>query len=141
MCRQAPLVLAKLTRTTLAVALVVGLASTLACPTAGTDPAATTATAAPSPAWWMSVKDGKLHRGLDEAPIGLYAAGDMEGERFVPGGDIEGQGPVGSSGTAGWLDLATGRFVPKTEAPPPPPSLEGAMTPSGFSPKSRKVAY
>lgn len=141
MCRQAPLVVV-LGPVLARVALVAALATTtLACPQAGTDPAATTATAAPSPAWWMSVKDGKLHRGLDEAPIGLYAAGDMEGERFVPGGDIEGQGPVNSSGTEGWLDLTTGRFVPKTEAQPPSPYLEGAMTPSGFSPKSRKVAY
>ena len=115
------------------------------CPKAGTD-AATTATAAPSPPWWMSLKDGKLHRGLDEAPIGLYAAGDVEegpdgAERFVPGGDIEGQGPVGAEGTRGWLDLATGRFVAATEPKPPPPYVEGAMTPSGFSPSTRKVTY
>ena len=111
------------------------------CPKAGTDPSATTATAAPSPAWWMSMKDGKLHRGLDEAPIGLYAAGDMAGERFVPGGDIEGQGPVGADGAAGWLDLATGRFITSAEPQPPAPYVEGAMTPSGFSPRSRRVAY
>lgn len=112
-----------------------------ACPKAGTDPQAATATAAPSPVWWMSLKDGKLHRGLDEAPIGLYAAGDMEGERFVPGGDIEGSGPLGAAGTEGWLDLATGKFIAKTEPAPPPPYIEGAMTPSGFSPKGRKVTY
>lgn len=87
------------------------------------------------------MKDGKLHRGLDEAPIGLYAAGDMEGERFVPGGDIEGQGPLGSNGSDGWLDLATGRFISKGEPQPIAPYIEGAMTPSGFSPRSRKIAY
>lgn len=117
------------------------LALVVGCPKAGTDPAATTATAAPSPSWWMSLKDGKLHRGIDEAPIGLYAAGTMEGERFLPGGDIEGQGPIGESGNEGWLDLATGKFIAKGEPQPPPPFIEGAMTPSGFSPKSRKVTY
>ena len=115
--------------------------TSLGCPKAGSDPAATTATAAPSPVWWMSMKDGKLHRGLDEAPIGLYAAGDMEGERFVPGGDIEGQGPVASDGTEGWLDLATGRFIAKGEPQPLTPYVPGAMTPSGFSPSTRKIAY
>lgn len=120
------------------------VATTTACPKAGTD-AATTATAAPSPPWWMSLKDGRLHRGLDEAPIGLYAAGDVEkvadAERFVPGGDVEGQGPVGAPGTEGWLDLATGKFIASTEPKPPPPYVEGAMTPSGFSPKTRKISY
>jgi hypothetical protein len=114
------------------------------CPKAGTD-SATTATAAPSPPWWMSLKDGRLHRGLDEAPIGLYAAGDVEKtgdiERFVPGGDIEGQGPIGAPGTEGWLDLATGKFITSTEPKPPPPFVEGTMTPSGFSPKTRKISY
>ena len=117
------------------------VAAGLGCPKAGTDPAATTATAAPSPAWWMSMKDGKLHRGLDEAPIGLYLAGDLAGDRFVPGGDIEGQGPVTTEGTAAWLDLATGHFINEGEPPPPPPYVEGSMTKNGFSPKSRSVSY
>jgi hypothetical protein len=124
----------------LALMALLGL-SLAACPRAGTDPQATTATAAPSPPWWMSLKDGELHRGLDEAPIGLYAPGDMEGDRFMPGGDIEGDGPIGAAGTPGWLDLRTGRFIAKGEPQPPPPFIEGAMTPSGFSPKSRKVTY
>ena len=132
--RAAPVALAVIATLACAALLLV------ACPKAGAD-AATTATAAPSPTWWMSLKDGKLHRGLDEAPIGLYAAGDVEAERFVPGGDIEGQGPIGAEGTAGWLDLATGKFIAHSEPQPPPPYLEGAMTPSGFSPKSRKVVY
>lgn len=121
-------------------ALVLVFAS-VGCPRAGTDPAATTATAAPSPEWWMSLKDGKLHRGLDEAPIGLYAAGNMENGRFAPGGEIEGDGPLGAPGTEGWLDLATGAFIARGQPKPPPPFVEGAMTPSGFSPGSRKVVY
>src|SRR4051794_38208970 len=97
-------------RTVLAMCLVFGVVVVAACPKAGVDKAET-ATAAPSPPWWMSLKDGKLHRGLDEAPIGLYAAGDKTGDRFAPTGDVEGAGPVGESGTKGWLDLATGQFV------------------------------
>lgn len=111
-----------------------------ACPKAGAD-AATTATAAPSPNWWMSVKDGQLHRGLDEAPIGLYVGGDMEGERFSPGGNIEGNGPIGADGEPAVLDLRTGRVVKAPEPRPPPPSVDGTLTPAGFSPKSRKVTY
>jgi len=127
--------------------VVFGVGGLAGCPRAGTDPQSTTATAAPSPPWWMSLKDGKLHRGLDEAPIGLYAAGDVSDEEggkqgvFVPGGEIEGDGPIGAPGTAGWLDLQTGRFVEKGQPQPPPPYVEGNMTPGGFSPRSRKVAY
>ena len=117
------------------------VATTSGCPRAGTDPAATTATAAPSPPVWMSLKDGKLHSGLEEAPIGLYVGGDKQDGAFAPGGDIEGDGPIGANGEEGWLDLKTGTFVKKSEPQPPPPYVEGAMTPSGFSPKSRKVVY
>src|SRR5947199_237065 len=54
-----------LERTLLALSLVLGLVVVAACPKAGVDKAET-ATAAPSPPWWMSLKDGKLHRGLDD---------------------------------------------------------------------------
>ncbi len=137
---------ARATRITAAVVVALGaMAMATGCPKAGVDKP-TTATAAPSPPWWMSIKDGKLHRGLDEAPIGLYAAGEQAGAdggagRFVPGGDIEGSGPIGDKGTPGFLDLATGTFVNKSEPHPPPPYIEGAMTPSGFSPASRHVVY
>jgi hypothetical protein len=120
--------------------IVVAALGLLGCPKAGVDKAET-ATAAPSPPAWMSLKDGKVHRGLDEAPIGLYAAGDDEGGRFTPSGDVEGAGPIGESGTKGWLDLATGKFVPDTGPQPPPPFIDGTMTPSGFSPSSRKIHY
>ncbi len=111
-----------------------------ACPKAGAD-SPTTATAAPSPNWWLSVADGKLHRGLDEAPVGLYVGGDRDGERFAPGGDIEGSGRIGAAGEPAVLELATGRIVKASEARPPPPIVEGTLTPSGFSPKTRKVTY
>ena len=124
-----------------ALLVVVALLAFTACPKAGTDPQADTATAAPSPPWWLSIKDGKLHRGLDEAPIGLYASGDMNGERFAPGGNIEGAGPVGEKGTEAWLDLATGKVIKAGEPLPPPPYVAGNLTASGFSPSSRKIHY
>src|SRR2546421_12439875 len=109
-----------LERTLLALSLVLGLVVVAACPKAGVDKAET-ATAAPSPPWWMSLKDGKLHRGLDEAPIGLYAGGEKTGDRFAPTGDVEGAGPVGESGTKGWLDPAPRQFVHAAKPKPPPP--------------------
>jgi hypothetical protein len=109
------------------------------CPKAGVDKAET-ATAAPSPPWWMSLKDGHVHRGLDEAPIGLYVTGDKT-DRFQPSGDVEGSGPVAATGEAGALDLVSGKFTKDSEPKPPPPYVDGAMTPSGFSPSSRKVHY
>ena len=123
------------------IGLCMGAALVVGCPKAGTDPAATTATAAPSPPWWMSIKDGKLHRGLDEAPIGLYAPGDMEGDRFVPGGEIEGSGPIDARGDEAWLDLATGKIIKAGEPLPPPPFVSGSLTPGGFSPASRTIHY
>lgn len=123
--------------TALSLGVVVALA---ACPKAGAD-SPTTATAAPSPNWWMSVADGQLHRGLDEAPQGLYVGGDREGERFAPGGDIEGSGQVGAAGEPAVLELATGRVVKAGEPRPAPPFVEGTLSPAGFSPTTRKVRY
>ena len=120
--------------------VLVGLSAQLGCPRAGAD-SPTTATAAPSPSWWMSIKDGKLHRGLDEAPVGLYLGGDLEGEQFAPGGDIEGSGALGAAGEPVVLELRTGRVVKAGEPRPAPPLVDGALTPSGFSPKTRKVTY
>jgi hypothetical protein len=111
----------------------------MACPRAGTDPQATTATAAPSPPHWMSVSDGKLHQGLDDAPIGLYVGGELEGGMFKPGGDVEGQGPVAQPGAPAYLQLSTGSIVVEK---PMPPYLEGTRATDGtFSPKSRKIIY
>ena len=112
----------------------------LGCPKAGAD-SPTTATAAPSPSWWMSIKDGELHHGLDEAPTGLYLGGDLEGEQFAPGGDIEGSGPIGAAGEKVVLELRTGRVVKAGEPRPAPPLVDGTLTTSGFSPKTRKVTY
>ncbi|MCC7075405.1 MAG: hypothetical protein IT383_29100 [Deltaproteobacteria bacterium] len=117
--------------------MVTGLAG---CPKAGAD-APTTATAAPSPTWWMSLSDGKLHRGLDEAPVGLYLGGEHDGERFVPGGDIEGNGAIGAKGEPAVLELSSGRMVKGSEPRPAPPLVDGALTADGFSPSSRKVRY
>ncbi|MCC7107764.1 MAG: hypothetical protein IT382_00620 [Deltaproteobacteria bacterium] len=116
------------------------LSGLAACPRAGTE-AATTATAAPSPNWWMSLKDGQLHRGLDEAPIGLYVGGDMEGEHFSPGGNIEGNGPFDAKGEPAVMDLRSGRVSKASEPRPAPPFVEGTLTPAGFSPRSRTVTY
>lgn len=116
------------------------LSGLAACPKAGTE-AATTATAAPSPNWWMSLKDGQLHRGLDEAPIGLYVGGDMEGGQFSPGGNIEGSGPLGAKGEPALMDLRSGRISKTSEPRPAPPFVEGTLTPAGFSPRSRTVTY
>ncbi|MBI1945216.1 MAG: hypothetical protein HYS27_05945 [Deltaproteobacteria bacterium] len=120
--------------------VLVALTALAGCPKAGAD-SPTTATAAPSPNWWMSIADGKLHRGLDEAPVGLYVGGDQDGERFAPGGDIEGSGAVGAAGEPAVLELATGRVLKASEPRPPPPFVDGTLTAAGFSPKTRKVSY
>src|SRR5690349_3536124 len=49
-------------RTFAVVVFAVLVAVVSGCPKAGVDKS-TTATAAPSPPYWMSLKDGKLHRG------------------------------------------------------------------------------
>jgi hypothetical protein len=106
------------------------------------DPVPATATAAPSPPAWLSVKDGKIHSGLEDAPIGLYVAGDTEDGRFVPGGDVEGQGPSGDvEGEKGFLALSTGTFVAGT-TPPPPPWLAVTRAADGsYVAMSRRVTY
>jgi hypothetical protein len=92
---------------------------------------------------WFSLADGAVHLAGDDEPVGLYVSGVIEGGRFVPEGDVLGQGPIGASGTPGWLELLDGGFHPRHEGREPGrPYVAGTMTAEGvFSPGSRQVAY
>ena len=92
---------------------------------------------------WLSLADGGVHVAGDDTPLGLYVAGVIEGGRFVPEGDVLGQGPIGTPGTPGWLDLLEGGFHPRQDGREPPrPCVEGTLTADGaFSPASRRVTY
>jgi hypothetical protein len=74
---------------------------------------------------------------------GLFVAGTRDGERFLPTGDVQGEGPLGEAGTSGWLELGPRQFQPdRTARPPFPPYLKGYLTPRGeFRPSSRTVRY
>ena len=92
---------------------------------------------------YLLIADGSVHLSGEGEPTGLFVSGTMEGGRFVPEGDVQGDGPIGTAGTPGWLELLDGSFtVSDTGREPLPPYVAGAMTPEGiFSPTSRQVAY
>lgn len=92
---------------------------------------------------WFSLVDASVHLAFDDEPTGLYVSGVIEGGRFVPEGDVLGQGLIGAPGTPGWLDLLEGGFHARKDGHEPGrPYVEGTMTAEGlFSPASRQVAY
>lgn len=89
---------------------------------------------------FLELASGKV---VAVAPQGLHVRGAMEGGVFVPEGDVLGEGPLGEAGQPGWLELASGQFLPDFTARPPfPPYLKGYRTPQGeFRPSSRTVIY
>ena len=127
---------------------IVALAALLAaCAGGGAVPASRAAPARPvitdQQRGFLSLADGAVHLAGDGEPSGLYVAGVVEGGRFVPEGDVLGQGPIGAAGTPGWLDLLDGGFHPRQDdREPPHPCIEGTMSAEGsFSPASRQVMY
>jgi hypothetical protein len=77
-------------------------------------------------------------------PEGLYVAGKVAKSRYLPEGEVMGEGPIGAAGGApGWLELMDQGFHgAQTSRPPFPPYIEGVMTnDQGFVPSSRQVHY
>ncbi|MHA2299175.1 MAG: hypothetical protein ACXADA_24360 [Candidatus Hodarchaeales archaeon] len=90
---------------------------------------------------YLLLVDGSIHSESEEQPNGFFVRGFVEGDRFYPEGDIEGEGTL-TTGSTGWLELSTGTFHGmQTSRPPFPPYIEGIMTPEGFLPSSRKINY
>ncbi len=91
---------------------------------------------------FLVLKDGTLTADRPASGL-LYVLGQQEGERFVPQGNVQGDGPLGQAGSSGWLELATGSFQgDQTARPPFPPYVRGFKTPQGdFRPSSRVVVY
>ena len=55
---------------------------------------------------YVLFNDCSIHPDSDGAPSGLYVRGRLEEGRFVPEGEVQGEGPVGAStGTPGWVEL------------------------------------
>ncbi len=91
---------------------------------------------------YMLLADGSIHSDLEGPPKGLFARGYFQDDKFFPEGNIEGEGPLGASGSPGWMEFFTGTFYGmQTSRPPFPPYVEGYMTPDGFQPSSRRVVY
>jgi hypothetical protein len=86
--------------------------------------------------------DGKVHPDSEGAATGLHVRGILDGDRFTPVGDVDGEGDLGGAGAPGWLELSDGSFHgEQTGRPPFPPYVEGAMTDNGFVPNTRTVNY
>jgi len=91
---------------------------------------------------FMFLADGSIHPELKELPKGFFVREYFQDDKFVPEGNIEGEGPLGASGHPGWMELYTGTFYGmQTSRPPFPPYVEGYMTSEGFQPSSKRVVY
>lgn len=76
----------------------------------------------------------------DQKPAGFYVEGFLEGEIFVPKGQILGSGSFGQSGQPGWVELSNQQFFPEqTGRAPISPYIEGFMTDDNFLPSSRLI--
>ena len=96
-----------------------------------------------SPRGYLWLADGTVHLASEGEPAGLFVAGSIEGGRFVPEGDVLGLGPLGATGTSGWLELLDGNFYTDGCGHEPlRPFVVGTMQTDGtFSPTSRQVIY
>ena len=92
---------------------------------------------------YLVLTDGSIHDGGSYPAASLYVKGTLDQGRFMPQGDIEGEGALGEAGQPGWMELADGAFHgDMTSRPPFPPFVRGFRSPQGeFRPKSRQVQY
>lgn len=101
-----------------------------------------------TPTHWRRLSDGALLEGGRESADGLFVAGRVRGERFLPSGGVEGTGPFCVSWwrraerrTPGWMELRTGKFhADSSPRDPSSPYVRGCRQPDGrFLPESRNV--
>jgi len=97
---------------------------------------------------YMLLVDGSVHFASDGTAHGYYIAGTIEGGRFIPEGDVQGEAPADDdasppSGTTGWFELEDGSFCsPTSGRGPARPNVEGVLSVDGqFHPTSRRVNY
>lgn len=70
----------------------------------------------------------------------FYVSGHKEGDRFIPHGQIMGEGALATDGTPGWFELSSGKFYRQQTAQAPiSPYVVGFMTPEGFVPSRREI--
>jgi hypothetical protein len=92
---------------------------------------------------YEQLADGSIHAQADGPQAGFFIRGAISGRKFLPEGDVQGEGEFGKSGQPGWLELRVGSFHPAQEARAPVrPYIEGHRASDGkFRPDSRKVTY
>jgi rhodanese-related sulfurtransferase len=101
------------------------------------------------PTHWLRLADGKLFEGGRETASGLFVAGRVRGDRFLPMPGVEGEGEFCSSWhrratqrtRSGWLELRNGQFyADNSPRDPTRPYVRGCMGVDGrFRPESREV--
>jgi rhodanese-related sulfurtransferase len=101
------------------------------------------------PTHWRRLADGRLFEGGRETATGLFVAGRLNGERFVPVGGVEGTGEFCAAWQrrssrrprTGWLELRDGRRYPDSSPrDPESPYVHGCFGADGsFHPESREV--
>lgn len=98
---------------------------------------------------WRRLSDGGLFEGGREQASGLFVAGRLRGDRFLPAGGVEGAGEfcvalgrrTPRRPRSGWLELRDGRFYSDSSPREPVrPFVRGCLDREGrFLPESREV--
>jgi len=87
--------------------------------------------------------DGSIHSESDGPPTGFFVRGRIDAQRFIPQGEVQGEGKLATAGHPGWVELSDGAFYgDETAREPGRPYVRGYRTPAGrFVPSSKEVVY
>jgi len=115
----------------------------LACASPSPQPRSGSSRAPSDRTAYRLLADGTLHTDSGKAPVGFFVSGRLDGNRFLPEGDIQGNGKLGTEGHPGWMELSDGSFHgDQTGRSPFPPYVKGFMGADGtFRPSSRSVFH
>lgn len=92
---------------------------------------------------YLLLTDGSVHTDAAAPSSGFHVTGDVEGQVFLPKGDVLGDGELATFGSPGWMELAGGVFQSDRVAREPfPPYVRGFRDDDGrFAPSTRTVQY
>jgi hypothetical protein len=92
---------------------------------------------------YQLLADGSIHKGKSGAHRGFFVSGQIRGGNFVPRGEVQGKGKLGTTGHPGWIELYDGSFYgDETARQPRRPYIRGYKDSAGkFLPSSRRIEY
>lgn len=89
---------------------------------------------------FFTFKGAAISSAKKGVPSGFHVRGHVVDGKFVPEGQILGDGNLKAEGVPGWYEFSNAKFFPfHTAKSPKSPYVHGTMTPQGFVPTSREI--